>query len=59
MIESARRASLRPGCVPPSVPSTRIVVGVDVSIPFWLFSSASTGFGTRAFASEMPLETER
>ena len=55
MIESERLASPRPGCVPPSVPRTRIVVGVEVSSPSWLFSSASTGFGTRAFASEMPL----
>ena len=55
MIESERLASPRPGWVPPSVPRTRIVVGVEESSPSCFVSSASTGAGTRALASEMPL----
>ena len=58
MTESERRASPRPGWVPPSVPRTRIVVGVEVSSPSWLVSSLFTAAGTRALASEMPPETD-
>ena len=59
MIESDRLAPPRPGWVPPSVPSTRIVVGVDVNIPLASVSCASTDFGTRSFAPEMPCENDR
>ena len=59
MIESERFASPRPDWEPPSVPRTRIVVGFDVRRPFCGVNSASTGAGTRSFASEIPRENDR
>ncbi len=57
MIESDLFAPERPFCVPPSVPSTRIVVGVETSRPSFFFSCFRTPTGTRSFASDTPLET--
>ncbi len=59
MIESERFAPARPFWVPPSVPRTRIVVGVERSIPSFFASWRRTPAGTRSFASETPLETAK
>ena len=60
MIESARCASLRPGCVPPSVPSTRIVVGVDVEHPVLALQLARAPASGRARSRpRCRAETER
>ena len=59
MIESERLAPSRPARLPPSLPSTRIVVGVESSIPSVFVSWRRTPAGTRSFAASTPFETER
>jgi len=59
MIESERLAPSRPARLPPSLPSTRIVVGVESSIPSVFVSWRRTPAGTRPFAASTPFATER
>ena len=58
MIESECRDPGRPGS-PPSVPSTRIVVAVELRSPFWCVSRCLTLGGTRSLASPTLLESAR
>ena len=59
MIESERFAPSRPDVELPSVPSTRMVEGFETRSPSAAVSWRRTPVGTRSFACETPLDTER